>query len=206
MERLRHRTRSTVWAPHGGRRRTRPPSPPPTPPTGLRRGPRREPTVTFSEPVDVQPRRLSTLAARCSGRRRSRSPADPTTFILDPAADFVPRRACHLTVRGDEVTDQDAIDPPDTMTADASCTSRVAGQPPRATPPPPPSRRSRAAATAADVTGPVATRGCRRRGPRGPDPGAARLLPPGPVGRQRPRHLRRHLRLQGEQRRQRRAR
>src|SRR5207237_5397415 len=41
----------------------------------------------------------------------------PTTFTLDPDADFVGSETCTVTVFAANVTDQDATDPPDNMAA-----------------------------------------------------------------------------------------
>ena len=53
---------------------------------------------------------------------RQRSPhgnlsGGPTTFTLNPNADFGPSEVCTVTVLASQVTDQDASDPPDTMAA-----------------------------------------------------------------------------------------
>ena len=47
------------------------------------------------------------------------STADNTTFTIDPTADFASGELCTTTVFAGQVADQDAIDPPDAMTANS---------------------------------------------------------------------------------------
>ncbi|HEX6919548.1 MAG TPA: ExeM/NucH family extracellular endonuclease, partial [Actinomycetes bacterium] len=82
-------------------------------------------TVTFSEPVDVTGDWFS-LDCDKSGTNTATVTGGPTSFTLDPAADFVDGDTCTLTVHAAGVSDQDVNDPPDTMAADY-VTSFVAG-------------------------------------------------------------------------------
>lgn len=80
--------------------------------------------ITFDEPVNVagdwikiacsksgayDPSGVGTLLAISGG---------PTLFTVNPASDFVLGDICDVTIDQTLVTDQDAIDPPDTMAAD----------------------------------------------------------------------------------------
>jgi hypothetical protein len=75
------------------------------------------PTVTFSEPVDAAAGAFR-LACSISGPKTLAVSGGPTTFTLNPSADFALGDACTLTVTASAVTDQDAIDPPDSPAAD----------------------------------------------------------------------------------------
>jgi predicted extracellular nuclease len=74
-------------------------------------------TITFSEAVAVG---ASWYAISCgtSGAHAAAASGGPTTFVLDPAADFVAGETCNVTVFAAQVTDEDSIDPPDNMGAD----------------------------------------------------------------------------------------
>jgi hypothetical protein len=74
-------------------------------------------SVTFSEPVDVTGD-WTTIACSVSGTHPVSVSGGPTTFTLDPTADFASDEACAWTIIGKQVSDQDTIDPPDTMGAD----------------------------------------------------------------------------------------
>lgn len=71
-------------------------------------------SVTFSEPVTVSATAFG-LGCTSSGTHTVVTTGGPTTFTLDPAVDFGVGETCTLTVRADQVSDQDASDPPDTM-------------------------------------------------------------------------------------------
>ena len=91
-------------------------SPRPTPPNGAGGVPvDSNVSITFSEPVNVDGRvvhdRLR-LERRPHGAPRA---GGPTTFTLDPDADFAASESCTVTVVAANVTDQDTDDPPDTM-------------------------------------------------------------------------------------------
>ena len=82
-------------------------------------------TVTFSEPVDVAGGAF-TLTCATSGAHAAVRSGGPTTFTLDPDADFAAGEPCTVAVAATGVTDQDAEDPPDAMAADVSATFTVA--------------------------------------------------------------------------------
>ena len=154
-------------------------------------------TVTFSEPVNVTDRGSDlTCNSLAASRRRTRG--GPTTFTIDPVADFVDGEACTLTVIAANVADQDD--------------ERSAGQHGRELHRrvhrgrrlrPARSRRSTtiqgSGATAA-ITGNVTTAGRRRRRLRGRAPRSAGFYIQDADRRRRPGHLRRHLRLHRRQR------
>ena len=74
-------------------------------------------TVTFSEAVDVSGSWF-TIECTTSGLHPAAASGGPTTFTLDPDADFVDGEACTVTIVAAQVADQDTDDPPDTMAAD----------------------------------------------------------------------------------------
>ncbi len=71
-------------------------------------------SVTFSEPVNVTDPWF-TLACTSSGYHSATVSGGPTTFTLDPTTDLVNGETCTLTIIATNVSDQDGIDPPDTM-------------------------------------------------------------------------------------------
>jgi uncharacterized protein len=71
-------------------------------------------TIGFSEPVDVNGSWYS-ISCTTSGVHTATVSGGPTTFTLDPDADFVSAETCTVTVVAANVTDQDANDPPDNM-------------------------------------------------------------------------------------------
>lgn len=71
-------------------------------------------SVTFSEPVNVSASWF-TLVCSISGSHSATFTGGPTTFDLDPSADFVNGDNCTLTVLANEITDQDSNDPPNNM-------------------------------------------------------------------------------------------
>lgn len=76
-------------------------------------------SITFSEAVNVTGTWYS-IACEDSGTHAAAVGGGPTTFTLDPEADFSSSESCTVTVFAAQVTDQDANDPPDTMAADFS--------------------------------------------------------------------------------------
>ncbi len=74
-------------------------------------------TVTFSEPVTA-PTSAFSLACSTSGTKTLTVTGGPTTFSLDPTADFVRGDACTLMVIAANVSDVDVQDPPDHPAAD----------------------------------------------------------------------------------------
>ena len=78
--------------------------------------------------------RLFTLSARIAGCHTPRSSrGGPTTFTLDPTPNFADGDDLHPHRHGGGVTDQDAIDPPDTMAPTSPCRFSVHGRRPPAT-------------------------------------------------------------------------
>jgi predicted extracellular nuclease len=82
--------------------------------------------VTFSEPVNLAGAWF-TLTCSVSGARAAAVSGGPTTFTIDPIADFEAGDACTLTVAAGQVSDQDSDDPPDTMAADSVATFNTIG-------------------------------------------------------------------------------
>lgn len=74
-------------------------------------------SVTFSEPVNAT---AGSFAISCdvSGTHTATLSGGPTTYTLNPDADFVDDETCTITVVAANVTDQDTNDPPDNMDAD----------------------------------------------------------------------------------------
>lgn len=75
--------------------------------------------VTFSEPVAVAGEWFS-IACAASGAHAATVSGGPTTFALDPTADFGPVEVCTVTIVSSQVTDLDSDDPPDNPTEDSS--------------------------------------------------------------------------------------
>ncbi|MGD9705730.1 MAG: ExeM/NucH family extracellular endonuclease [Acidimicrobiia bacterium] len=75
--------------------------------------------VTFSEPVDVTGAWF-TISCATSGAHTAVVSGGPTSFTLNPDADFAANELCTVTVVAANVTDQDATDPPDTMDANTA--------------------------------------------------------------------------------------
>ena len=76
-------------------------------------------TITFSEPVNVTGEWFS-IACPNSGARNVAATVvtgGPTTFTINPNADFANGEVCTVTVNAAQVTDQDSGDPPDNMAA-----------------------------------------------------------------------------------------
>ncbi len=71
-------------------------------------------SLTFSEPVDVTGDWYG-ISCASSGAHTATVSGGPTTFTLDPDAEFASGEMCTVTVLASLVTDQDADDPPDTM-------------------------------------------------------------------------------------------
>jgi predicted extracellular nuclease len=76
-------------------------------------------SITFSEPVNVTDG-WNTISCGTSGGHTAVAGGGPTTFTVDPDADFAPNETCTVTVHAADVTDQDTNDPPDSMAADYS--------------------------------------------------------------------------------------
>ncbi len=76
-------------------------------------------TITFSEPVNVTGEWFS-IACPTSGARNVAATVvtgGPTTFTINPNADFANGEVCTVTVNAAQVTDQDSGDPPDNLAA-----------------------------------------------------------------------------------------
>ena len=71
-------------------------------------------SVSFSEPVNVTSSWF-TLVCSVSGTVTTAFSGGPTTFTLDPSVSLVGGETCTLTVLANQVSDQDANDPPDNM-------------------------------------------------------------------------------------------
>ncbi|MBC8162714.1 MAG: Ig-like domain-containing protein, partial [Roseiflexaceae bacterium] len=75
--------------------------------------------VTFSEPVSASPSAFTLICGAVAVPLvASASPA--TSFSLDPTSDLAAGASCTLAISANQVSDVDAIDPPDAMLADAS--------------------------------------------------------------------------------------
>jgi predicted extracellular nuclease len=75
--------------------------------------------VTFSEDVAVTGSWFE-ISCTTSGMHTAVVSGGPTTFTLDPDADFVEGEACTVTISASQVADLDTDDSPDTMAADFS--------------------------------------------------------------------------------------
>src|SRR2546427_1969938 len=73
--------------------------------------------ITFAEPVNVSGGWFA-IACAASGIHTATAAGGPTSFTLNPDADFAMAESCAVTVLAANVTDQDLIDPPDAMAAD----------------------------------------------------------------------------------------
>src|SRR6188508_1818530 len=73
-------------------------------------------TITFSEAVNVSGSWFDITCAT-SGAHTAVVSGGPTTFTLNPAADFAAGESCAITVFASLVADQDTDDPPDQMAA-----------------------------------------------------------------------------------------
>jgi hypothetical protein len=89
-------------------------------------------SITFSEPVSVTDPWFS-ISCASTGAHGAAVSGGPTTFSLDPTADFGAGETCTVTVLAAGVADQDADDPPDNMGGDAvfsfTVTSETCGAP-----------------------------------------------------------------------------
>ena len=74
-------------------------------------------TINFSEPVDVAGSWYS-ISCGSTGAHTAVQSGGPLSYTLNPDTDFAFGETCTVTVSASQVTDQDAIDPPDNMDAD----------------------------------------------------------------------------------------
>jgi hypothetical protein len=72
--------------------------------------------IRFSEPVNVTGSWF-TISCATSGAHTAAVSGGPTTFILNPDVDFANNEVCTVTVIAAQVSDQDAVDPPDNPVA-----------------------------------------------------------------------------------------
>jgi predicted extracellular nuclease len=82
-------------------------------------------SVTFSEPVSVADGWF-TITCATSGGHEGAVTGGPSTWTIDPNADFTPGESCTVTITAADVTDVDTDDPPDTMTSNYSFSFTVA--------------------------------------------------------------------------------
>ena len=92
-------------------------------------------SVTFSEPVNVVPG-WAGINCATSGAHPGVASGGPTTWTVNPNADFAFGETCTVTVTGANVTDQDGIDPPDAMAANMSFAFTTLDAPPPPNTPP----------------------------------------------------------------------
>jgi len=74
-------------------------------------------SLTFNEAVNVTDTWF-TITCSNSGSHSATVSGGPTSFILNPGTDFTSNEGCNVVVMANQVTDQDLLDPPDTMAAD----------------------------------------------------------------------------------------
>jgi predicted extracellular nuclease len=74
-------------------------------------------TINFSEAVSVSGSWYS-ISCGSSGAHTAAQSGGPSSFTLNPDADFAFGETCMVTVSASQVSDQDALDPPDNMAAD----------------------------------------------------------------------------------------
>ncbi|HEX6718177.1 MAG TPA: Ig-like domain-containing protein [Pyrinomonadaceae bacterium] len=76
-------------------------------------------TITFSEPINVTGNWFQIVCASSGTRNVADTvvTGGPTTFTINPNADFTAGESCTVTVFAAQVTDQDSADPPDNMVA-----------------------------------------------------------------------------------------
>jgi uncharacterized protein len=86
--------------------------------------------ITFSEPVTVSGSWFS-ISCSTSGAHTATASGGPVTFTLDPSTDFVQDETCTVTVVGAQVSDNDADDPPDTMSGNVVWSFTTVGPPAR---------------------------------------------------------------------------
>jgi hypothetical protein len=86
-------------------------------------------TIDFTEAVDVTGSWYS-ISCATSGSHAATVSGGPQSFTLDPDADFAQGELCTITVFAAQVTDQDVLDPPDTMAADHSLSFTTFAPPP----------------------------------------------------------------------------
>lgn len=89
-------------------------------------------TIAFSEPVNVSTP-WYTIVCATSGSHAAAQSGGPATFSLDPTTDFAFSENCTVTVLASQVTDQDAVDPPDNMLGNYTFSFTTEAPPPAPT-------------------------------------------------------------------------
>ena len=74
-------------------------------------------TIDFSEPVSVSSGWYS-ISCGTSGSHTAAQSGGPQSYTLNPDADFAFSETCTVTVFASQVSDQDLLDPPDSMESD----------------------------------------------------------------------------------------
>ena len=74
-------------------------------------------SITFNEAVTAAAGWYD-ITCGSSGNHTAVQSGGPTTFTLNPIADFAPGETCTVTVYAADITDNDTTDPPDNMAAD----------------------------------------------------------------------------------------
>lgn len=89
-------------------------------------------SITFSENVTVGSSWFQISCATSGDREVTDTSVSggPLTFTIDPNTDFAASELCTVTVFSNQVSDQDAIDPPDQMESNAVFSFTVATPPP----------------------------------------------------------------------------
>ena len=89
-------------------------------------------SITFSENVNVGSSWFQISCATSGVREVTDTSVSggPLTFTIDPNTDFAASEVCTVTVFSTQVSDQDAIDPPDQMVSNAVFSFTVATPPP----------------------------------------------------------------------------
>jgi predicted extracellular nuclease len=85
--------------------------------------------ITFSEPVNATGDWFA-ISCTSSLNHPAAVTGGPTTFVLNPNADFAPTETCSVVVVGAQVTDQDTADPPDRVVGNPSWSFTTAAPPP----------------------------------------------------------------------------
>jgi predicted extracellular nuclease len=88
-------------------------------------------SVTFSEPVNLTDPWYD-ISCPISGNHAATVSGGPTTFTLDPILDFATDETCTVTIAAASVSDQDPVDPPDTMASNYAFSFTTASPPPPA--------------------------------------------------------------------------
>ncbi len=84
--------------------------------------------ISFSEPVSVTGSWYS-ISCGTSGMHTAAVSSGASGFLLNPDADFANAETCTVTLDGTLISDQDTIDPPDTVAGNPSWSFTTAGAP-----------------------------------------------------------------------------